>query len=55
MTNIVDGSGKYGVFIKWNGGGTTTHFFPEKATRDSNFKRIKVEVGKQGRVSKKDR
>lgn len=55
MANIVQGSGNYGVIIKWNGGGTTTYYYKDNSTRNSAFKRIKGEVTNKDKVSKKDR
>lgn len=55
MANITQGKGKYGVCVKYAGGGMTTWFYEDRVTRDRNFKRIKKEVTKQDKVSKQDR
>lgn len=55
MKNIIEGAGNYGVVVKWSGGGTTTYYYQDDSTRNSAFKRIKKEVSKQDKVSKKNR
>jgi hypothetical protein len=52
---ISEGNGKYGVMVRYSGGGTTTYFFQDRAMRDKAFKRIKGEVTKDDKVMKKDR
>jgi hypothetical protein len=55
MTNYIEGSGKYGVLVKWSQGGTTTYYYEDNVTRNRNFARIKSEVGSKEKVSKKNR
>lgn len=55
MTDYIEGSGKFGVKIKFAGGGSTTYYYEDKATQDRNFSRIKKEVTKNDKVSKKNR
>lgn len=55
MANIIEGNGKYGVFIKWSAGGTTTYLYKDKSVRDNALKRIKGEVTKSDKVKKIDK
>lgn len=54
MTKHNEGNGEYGVQVKYAGGGTTTFYYETKQERDRNFSRIKKEVRKADKVSKKN-
>lgn len=55
MAKYAEGTGKFGVQVKYSGGGTSTFYFETKSERNTNFNRIKREVTSKDKVTKKDR
>lgn len=55
MAKMSEGTGNYGVEVKYSGGGTTTFWFTDDTKRSTAFARIKTEVTKRDKVKKKNR